>query len=58
MIVLTIIFAVMLQLGALRAAIEAFEEATLYNPNKKRRNRWIFATFVLSVAALLTAGAA
>lgn len=58
MTVLIAIAAVGLQLGALRFAIEAWEEAGAVFPNKGARNRYAFATFVLSVAALLTAHAA
>lgn len=58
MTILTIIAAVVLQAGALYTGAMFSHEAGLWNPNRKRRNRYAFACLVLSVAALLTAHAA
>lgn len=53
--ILFLIAAAILQAGAIRCAIESWENGTYFTPNKKRRNRYAFATLVLSVAALATA---
>lgn len=55
MTILTIIAAVVFQNGALYAGAMAWNEAGLWNPNRKRRNRYAFTCLVLSVVALLTA---
>lgn len=55
MIILTWIAIVLLQLGAMRTACEAWQEWGLYGASMQRRNRYAFAAVVLSVMALLTA---
>ena len=53
MIVLIIIAAVLLQAGAIWTGAQA-----LWTDHARTRNRYAFGCLVLSVAALLTAGAA
>lgn len=58
MTILYIIGAIVLQAAAIWTGATFSHEAGLWNPNRKRRNRYAFACLVLSVAALLTAHAA